>query len=58
VGSENGTPCAKCGQEKSDASPRAQPRKIEPDVPIDLEILMQVEAKIRALRLTEAAGGR
>ena len=51
VESENGTPCVKCGQEKSEASRRAQPRKVEPEMPIDLEVLRQVEEKIRAMKI-------
>lgn len=49
IGSENGTACTSCGEEKSETSPRAQPRKIEPEP--DPVILRQLEERLRALKV-------
>ncbi|TQV96074.1 hypothetical protein IF1G_04657 [Cordyceps javanica] len=45
---DNGTPCRRCGEEKSDRSPRAQPRAIDPDY--DPTFLMKLEAKLDELQ--------
>jgi hypothetical protein len=49
TGADNGVACRKCGKEKSDASARAQPRKVEPEP--DPEILKQLEARLGALKV-------
>lgn len=46
---ENGTKCKKCGTEKSDDSPRAQPRKVEPEP--DPEVMKSLGEKLAALRV-------
>ncbi|KAK0388576.1 hypothetical protein NLU13_4819 [Sarocladium strictum] len=46
----HGTECKSCGNPKSDASPRAKPRKVEPEP--DPEVLKQIQAKLAALKVT------
>lgn len=46
----NGTECKSCGNPKTDASPRAKPRKVEPEP--DPEILKQIQLKLSALSVT------
>lgn len=46
---ENGTPCRKCQHPKSEASPRAQPRKVEPEP--DPEVLVRLQAKLEGLKV-------
>ncbi|EGX92767.1 hypothetical protein CCM_04140 [Cordyceps militaris CM01] len=45
---ENGTPCRRCGEKKSDSSSRAQPRAVDPDY--DPNFLLKLEAKLDALQ--------
>ncbi|KAM3456049.1 hypothetical protein MY3296_001918 [Beauveria thailandica] len=45
---ENGTPCRKCGEQKSDKSPRAQPRAVDRDY--DPNFLQRLEAKLDELK--------
>ncbi|KAH6607783.1 hypothetical protein Trco_004096 [Trichoderma cornu-damae] len=47
---ENGTECRKCRCPKSNASPRARPRKVEP-IP-DPDVLQQIQAKLDKLKVT------
>lgn len=47
TGAEDGTPCRKCGREKTDQSPRALPRKIEPEP--DPEVVRALEEKMKTL---------
>ncbi|PHH86241.1 hypothetical protein CDD83_10534 [Cordyceps sp. RAO-2017] len=49
-GAERGTACKKCGHEKTDASPRALPRRVEPEP--DPEILKMIQAKLDRLKVT------
>lgn len=51
-GSENGTKCKSCGQEKTAASVRARPRKVEPEIELDPDILEKIEARLQALRVS------
>ncbi|CAH0021944.1 unnamed protein product [Clonostachys rhizophaga] len=51
-GSENGTKCKSCGQEKTAASVRARPRKVEPEIELDPAILEKIEARLQALRVS------
>ncbi|CAH0059585.1 unnamed protein product [Clonostachys solani] len=51
-GSENGTKCKSCGQEKTPASVRARPRKVEPEIGLDPDILEKIEARLQALRVS------
>jgi hypothetical protein len=46
---EHGTECRKCRHPKSEASPRAQPRKVEPEP--DPEILAKLQAKLEGLKV-------
>ncbi|KFA72481.1 hypothetical protein S40288_06636 [Stachybotrys chartarum IBT 40288] len=46
---EHGTACKKCGKPKSDDSPRARPRKVEPEP--DPEILMKIQARLENLKI-------
>ncbi|KJZ78008.1 hypothetical protein HIM_02645 [Hirsutella minnesotensis 3608] len=46
-GAEHGTACKKCGREKSDDSPRALPRKVEPEP--DPAVLKMIKAKMDKL---------
>jgi hypothetical protein len=46
---EHGSECRKCAHPKSDASPRAQPRKVEPEP--DPEILMKLQARLESLKV-------
>jgi hypothetical protein len=46
---DHGTPCKKCQHPKSEASPRAQPRKVEPEP--DPEVLASLRAKLEGLRV-------
>jgi hypothetical protein len=46
---DHGTECRKCSHPKSDASPRAQPRKVEPEP--DPEILMKLQARLEGLKV-------
>ena len=48
---DNGTPCKKCGVEKSDDSPRAKPRKVEPEP--DPEVVKSLEKKLEDLKLAK-----
>ena len=48
-GAVDGTACAKCGIEKSEASPRALPRKVEPEP--DPNVLMAIRARLDSLRV-------
>jgi hypothetical protein len=50
TGAENGTECRKCKNPKSNSSPRARPRKVEP-IP-DPEVLKQIQAKLDSLKVT------
>jgi hypothetical protein len=43
----DGTPCKSCGNPKTEAAPRAKPRKVEPEP--DPEILKQIQLKLAAL---------
>ncbi|OAA81080.1 hypothetical protein LEL_00625 [Akanthomyces lecanii RCEF 1005] len=45
---DNGTPCRRCGEEKSDDSPRAQPRAVDPEC--DPNFLLRLEAKLDELQ--------
>lgn len=51
TGAENGTKCRICQTEKSDDSPRAAPRKVEPEP--DPEIMKKIEEKLRALKVEQ-----
>ncbi|KFH48664.1 hypothetical protein ACRE_004370 [Hapsidospora chrysogenum ATCC 11550] len=51
---ENGIKCTQCGREKTDESPRARPRKVEPEP--DPEILKRIEARMAALSVGSTAG--
>ncbi|KAJ6786602.1 hypothetical protein PWT90_04682 [Aphanocladium album] len=44
---ENGTPCRRCGEKKSDDSPRAQPRAVDDDY--DPSFLRRLEARLDEL---------
>jgi hypothetical protein len=46
----HGTECKSCTTAKSDDSPRAKPRKVEPEP--DPEILKQIQLKLSALKVT------
>ncbi|KAI9167147.1 hypothetical protein HJFPF1_03272 [Paramyrothecium foliicola] len=46
---EHGTECRKCRHPKSDASPRARPRKVEPEP--DPEILEKLQARLASLKV-------
>jgi hypothetical protein len=46
---EHGVECNKCGEPKTDDSPRARPRKVEPDP--DPEILMKIQARLERLKV-------
>lgn len=46
---ENGTVCKKCGCAKSDDSPRALPRKVEPEP--DPDVLKMIQSKLDRLKV-------
>ncbi|KAF4123778.1 hypothetical protein GMORB2_5494 [Geosmithia morbida] len=50
TGSEHGTPCKKCGVEKSDESPRAKPRKVDPEP--DPEVVRSLAEKLEAISVS------
>jgi len=50
TGAEDGVECKKCGNPKSDDSPRAKPRKVEPEP--DPEIMKKINEKLEALRVS------
>jgi len=50
---QDGTKCKVCGLEKSDASPRAQPRKVEPEP--DPEVVKRLAARLAALNVSSGA---
>lgn len=46
---EHGTQCRKCQHPKSEASPRAQPRKVEPEP--DPEVISRLQARLEGLKV-------
>ncbi|KAK5998290.1 hypothetical protein PT974_00664 [Cladobotryum mycophilum] len=50
TGADHGTECKKCKNPKTDKSPRALPRKIEPE--LDPDLLKQIQAKLDHLKVT------
>lgn len=52
VHAENGTPCRRCGEEKSDLSPRAQPRAVDDE--FDPTFVQKLEAKLDELEAEQA----
>jgi hypothetical protein len=51
TGAEHGAECKKCGTQLSEASPRAKPRKVEPEP--DAEVLKRIQAKLESLKVAE-----
>jgi hypothetical protein len=49
TGADHGVACTKCGQEKTDQSPRVLPRKVEPEP--DPELLKQLQARLENLKV-------
>lgn len=47
---EDGAECTECGEKKSDASPRALPRKVEPEP--DPEILKKIQERLAGLKVS------